>query len=703
MNFYQQHFAVCTKTVLLEFTLPMTTVPISPRFRRFAVRAVMSIILFLLVYFLLFLLSIAVLAAAGYGAAMLIAVKFSFITIGLGIGLLAVGMFIVFFMIKFMFTKNKTDYSDLILIDLEQHPELNKMIRELVIEVDTTFPKKVYVSPEVNASVFYDSAFWSMFFPVKKNLHIGLGLVNTCTVSELKGILAHEFGHFSQRSMKVGSYVYNVNQVIHNILYDNEEYHNAMVRWSNSSGYFFIFIGIANYFNKFVQFVLRQMYRVVNLNYLALSREMEFHADAIAAHVVGSAPMISSLQRLDLASAAYSNVIAYYSSNIERSVTTENIFPQHLIGLHFLGINSNLEIVNGLPFVPVGLADRFNKSKLILSNQWESHPSLTDRVKALEKIDISIDHNNEPANSLFSNLLLLQQEVTKKMFVDVKYGEIPKIESDENFISNIKSEYQSTKLPEIFNGYYDGYSPKSFDLDKVDFQFKENQVVQELYTNHITELTSLTNAMRNDAEILRAIAEKRYDANTFDYDGHRYKASDAASLHKNLLKDLEHNEGELEKHDQKIYAFFYESAQRKLKSATLIQRYKDYFTVHDQYGQDADMYSKMNADFAFAFEVLQPNVIIQKMVIFKRTEELFRKRLEEMLSEPLYNEVITIQMQTDIKEYLAIDRVYFAGQQYCDQSIIEKNQILEHFTVIIQDSFYNAKKKLLEFQASLID
>ena len=37
-----------------------------------------------------------------------------------------------------------------------------------------------------------------MFLPVKKNLTMGLGLINSTTVSELKSILAHEFGHFSK-------------------------------------------------------------------------------------------------------------------------------------------------------------------------------------------------------------------------------------------------------------------------------------------------------------------------------------------------------------------------------------------------------------------------------------------------------------------------------------------------------------------------
>ena len=84
-----------------------------------------------------------------------------------------------------------------------------------------------------------------MFFPVRKNLQIGLGLVNIVSVSEFKAVMAHEFGHFSQRSMKVGSYVYNVNKVIFNMLYENESYQKLISGWGSVTGYFSIFVSIA--------------------------------------------------------------------------------------------------------------------------------------------------------------------------------------------------------------------------------------------------------------------------------------------------------------------------------------------------------------------------------------------------------------------------------------------------------------------------
>ncbi|MBK6964785.1 MAG: hypothetical protein IPH20_12810 [Bacteroidales bacterium] len=72
----------------------------------------------------------------------------------------------------------------------------------------TSCPKKVYLSSDVNAAVFYDSSFGVCFFPIKKNLQIGLGLVNTITETELKAILAHEFRTLLAKNNESRSYVY---------------------------------------------------------------------------------------------------------------------------------------------------------------------------------------------------------------------------------------------------------------------------------------------------------------------------------------------------------------------------------------------------------------------------------------------------------------------------------------------------------------
>lgn len=288
-------------------------IPMSSDFKNNLIKAIFSIAFFILVYLILLLTGGLITAISIFFGVSIIAIRPSFITLMLGLGLIGMGVLIFVFLIKFIFKRNIVDRSHLIEIKADDEPRLFSLLQAIVDETQTHFPKKVYLSSAVNASVFYDSSFWSMFFPVKKNLEIGLGLVNGVSEAELKAILAHEFGHFSQQSMKVGSYVYHVNQVIYNLLFENESFNHWLERWGGLSAYFAIFVWLAVQIIKAIQWILRKVYEIVNLNYMSLSRAMEFHADEVAARVSGSGPMITGLSRLEFVDTVFSDVLNHYS------------------------------------------------------------------------------------------------------------------------------------------------------------------------------------------------------------------------------------------------------------------------------------------------------------------------------------------------------------------------------------------------------
>ena len=173
-----------------------------------------SIVAFIIIYLILFGIAVALAITAGYFGLKLIITFPRIVTIFIGIALCTFGLFIIVFLVKFITSSKKHDISHLSEINKNDEPELFNFIKKVVDEVGSDFPKKIYLSNEVNAYVFYNSSFWSLFFPVKKNLNIGLGLINSINLSEFKAILAHEFGHFSQKSMKLGSYIYYVNSCL---------------------------------------------------------------------------------------------------------------------------------------------------------------------------------------------------------------------------------------------------------------------------------------------------------------------------------------------------------------------------------------------------------------------------------------------------------------------------------------------------------
>ncbi len=394
----------------------------SQEFKKAARKAIYAIIFFIISYLILLILAVGLAVLCGFLGVLLISIKVHWLTLVLGLGLIGMGLIVVVFLVKFIFKRHKIDRSHLIEIKEADAPLLYQSINEIVRQVETDFPKKIYISHEVNASVFYDSTFLSMIFPIRKNLQIGMALVNSVSKNELKAILAHEFGHFSQRTMKVGSYVYTVNQIIYNMLYDNESY-GRLINW---------FAGISNYFSFFVSFgikiiegiqwILRKLYNVVNLQHLKLSREMEFHADAIAVNIMGTKPFTTSMMRLDLANNSYDNTIRYYEGKIDQNIKPVNIYPQHRFVMNTQAEDANMQFVDGLPNATTDDLYRYNKSKLVIKNQWASHPSTEDRINAVMAGQYPLgEDDGQPATTLFSNIENLQAVVTDLLFANVTY------------------------------------------------------------------------------------------------------------------------------------------------------------------------------------------------------------------------------------------------------------------------------------------
>ena len=91
--------------------------------------------------------------------------------------------------------------------------------------------------------------------------------------------------------------------------------------------------------------------------------------------------------------------------------------------MNYLATQNKLSFKNNLPLVSELDLSKYNKSKLIIKNQWASHPSIEDRIKALELTNIHITAVEKPAILLFETEEKIQQEITEKLFSAVTYAE----------------------------------------------------------------------------------------------------------------------------------------------------------------------------------------------------------------------------------------------------------------------------------------
>ena len=98
-------------------------VVVSTEFKTHTKKAITAIILFAFVYFLIFIFSLALTVLCVYGGVLLIITVPRLITIALGLGLASLGFLVLFFLLKFIFKKNKIDRSHLTEIsESDQHP-----------------------------------------------------------------------------------------------------------------------------------------------------------------------------------------------------------------------------------------------------------------------------------------------------------------------------------------------------------------------------------------------------------------------------------------------------------------------------------------------------------------------------------------------------------------------------------------------------
>lgn len=669
----------------------------STNFRKMAINAIIVIFTFILVYLILLILGVALTALCIYAGVALIITIPKFITIALGIGLASLGIMIFIFLIKFLFKEHEIDKSHLTEIYREEYPELFNFVEEIALEAKTKFPKKIYFSKDVNAAVFYNSSFWSMFFPIRKNLQIGLGLINTVTEQELKAIIAHEFGHFSQRSMSVGSYVYNVNEVIFNMLYDNDSFDQNIQAWANISGYFSIFVIIAVKIIHGIQWILKKMYGLVNIRYMALSREMEFHADEVAANIAGSKPLIDSLLRLELSQLAYNSTINFYEHKSENNIISKNIYKDQLYTLEFLAKENNIPLKESLPLVTISDINK-NRSRIKIEDQWASHPSTVERVNALRELNIVKNENKENlAVTLLPDKEKLGEELTKLIFYYSSFRKETVVMDNDEFCKDFEKNIITNKFPNEYNTYYDNKNPISFDLEKI-IDFELSDTIDTLFEKEKVDIVYNLIALEADKNLLESISKKEIAIKSFQYEGNTYTPKQVENLIININKEIEEYQNLIKENDINIYKFFYNQSQKKGNENELKNKYHSLFEQDTIYNKRIQIYNRF-IEFANQLNIAVDQQQVENIFTeISHLEKDFKTEIKGLINNPILKEEITLSIKDNIDQYLSRDWYYSANADADNEYLNTLFTALNNFKYLILRHYFFVKQNLLNFQ-----
>ena len=519
-------------------SVPKNLTALTPSYQLRAGLAVAAIIVFFLLYFAL----VAALAYLVYLALVYPMGSVNKLTILMKFGAIAGSVMLFVFTLKFIFKIKNHQPENRIKLDKKAYPELFGFVDQICKDTGAPKPRHIYADPDVNAYVSYSNMWLSLLLPVRKDLTIGLGLVGCLNLSEFKAVIAHEFGHFAQRSMKIGSYIVSANTIIHDMIFNRDKWDEALERWRNSD----IRLSAAAWVITPVIWAIRQVlslfYAFLNIMHSSLSREMEFNADKVAVSAAGSSAIVSALWKLDHGAANWNGTMnnAYLAS--QKMMFPRNLYSHYNLAMDRITPLRN-QMIDALPDDPKGGRRFFSGSEASKVSMYASHPPNDMRENSAKTPFVPCETDDRSPWVLFSKGQGLQEEMSGLIYQ--KYlGKSPKeFAGVEEFELFIASETQGRELLEAHHNTFKDrffYIPSPEEIEQQGLTPGAN--LEALLSDLMAELGVLMSPIREiETLMLKAqqIANGTAAEKTFSFGGKTYDNKSLQEGYTELLKQRE--------------------------------------------------------------------------------------------------------------------------------------------------------------------
>jgi Zn-dependent protease with chaperone function len=339
-------------------------------------------------------------------------------SVGLAVLVSLPACFFLAFLLRGLFVVRHEQPRDLVEVTPDSEPELFAFLHRLADETRAPRPHKVFLSPRVNAAVFYDLSFWNLLLPSRKNLEIGLGLVNALSLDELKAVVAHEYGHFAQRTMAVGRWVYVARQVAGHVVGARGIF-DAILQFLSNIDLRVAWIGwILRLFVWAIRAVLDTMLRLVILAQRALGREMELQADRVAVSVSGSDSLIHALHRLGPADEAWAAACSFASDEWRAGRAVDDVFAlQSAVTGHLRRVldDDTHGCTPSRPIESPGAHRIFETELAQPPRMWLTHPPNREREDSAKEHYVLSPLDPRSAWTLFRDPAARRRQVTAQL------------------------------------------------------------------------------------------------------------------------------------------------------------------------------------------------------------------------------------------------------------------------------------------------
>ncbi len=192
------------------------------------------------------------------------------------------------FMIKPLFA-SRPKTSAFIEIKRADQPQLFQFVDEVCARVGAPRPVRVRIDNQVNASAGFEHGWWGVLTG-RLVLTIGLPFAQGLTVSQFGGLLAHEFGHFTQSvAMRFSYAIRTTNGWFSRLIYERDKFDAYLLAYSKRGPYYTILIAlIVRGFVWLARMVLWLLMRAGHAVSAYLMRQMEYDADHYQIEIAGA-------------------------------------------------------------------------------------------------------------------------------------------------------------------------------------------------------------------------------------------------------------------------------------------------------------------------------------------------------------------------------------------------------------------------------
>ena len=537
------------------------------------------------VYLLLASLMLALLLGSIYvGVNIILSSSFGFAQV-LGSILVVVGGGGSYFVGRFFLFPQPVPSRHRILTNAEDQPRLFRLLHELAKATGTKMPTEVFFSSAFSVRMHYPANFLGLLLPYPIGIEIGLGLVNSLSVSEFEAALTHELSLAPRRQSRRG-YIYALHCVLYNVAHQRTQQDCWLDHYAATRGLPGWIAQLGRWFRMREQRLLQQVYWLSRNHCRSVTQQAVCRADQQTIRLVGSDVLIASWRRTAFGRLAYQTCSQHLNKLAEQGQMSEDIYTNHRTTLMQLAAAFDLPLVNQLPVVGAeALAKCQVPSRIKLAHPGRSYPSRTQREQEIQPLSVDQKLNAYPAWKLFKNASTLRRTATQQRYASSFPGCKPHILSPDNFARYIQKNEKHSRVSSEYLGFYDQRFLQSFEptaLAASGERIDRDITYSMIYNEENREKIALFISNRADLETLKQI-QAEPSISSFEYDGIRYRQQEAGRLLITLGSELAHQDRWLSELDRFAFLWHLERACEAGVSSEYVIRYQALMCLQKAY------------------------------------------------------------------------------------------------------------------------